>query len=152
MKVAVMRGCLLFYKYINITFVKFCLDSQMIKDESQVVEIQDQKEIMNIRNWKKKKPLKNLLSKTADKTKMLLVAVVFIKDSAHLLLQDQTPSLTLISWHHGAIQASRAQIQYRLSSGGVATITSLFSKSQKVVMWKAMLEKTTRYSKNANSV
>lgn len=80
------------------------------------------------------------------------MAVVFIKDSAHLLLQDQTPLLTLISWHHGAIQASRVQIQYRLSSGGVATITSLFPKSQKAVMWKAMLEKTTRYSKNAKSV
>lgn len=45
-----------------------------------------------------------------------------------------------------------AAAQYRLSSGGVATITSLLPKSQKAVMWKAMLEKTTRYSKKANKV
>ncbi|TNN35104.1 hypothetical protein EYF80_054723 [Liparis tanakae] len=46
----------------------------------------------------------------------------------------------------------RSPAQYCLSSGGVATTTSLLPKSRKAVMWKAMLEKTTRYSQRANSV
>ncbi|KAG7224718.1 hypothetical protein INR49_004609 [Caranx melampygus] len=49
-------------------------------------------------------------------------------------------------------EATEPPAQYRLSSGGIATITSLPPKSQKAVMWKAMLEKTTRYSKKANRV
>lgn len=55
---------------------------------------------------------------------------------------------------HLSVKSStgEAAAQYRLSSGGVATITSLLPKSQKAVMWKAMLEKTTRYSKRANRV